>query len=129
MSGIPFTKMHGIGNDYVYVDDLAGRPVLIQGNSQLMFRGMKRLSEASVINTKNKSHAVTAQVVVPDGGGQGALEDLVDVLPHVAACLTIIGLDHHEVAPFDIRESLGLSSLSSWELRRHHGAARSYEEQ
>jgi len=53
--------------------DLAGRPVLIEGNSQLLFRGMKRLSEASVVNIKNKSHAVTADVVVPDGGGAGAL--------------------------------------------------------
>ena len=53
--------------------DLAGRPVLIQGNSQLLFRGMKRLSEASVVNVKNKTHAVTAEVVVPDDGGAGAL--------------------------------------------------------
>ena len=53
--------------------DLAGRPVLVPGNSQLMFRGMKRLSEGSVINIKNKSHAVTAQVVIPEGGGSGAL--------------------------------------------------------
>jgi arylsulfatase A-like enzyme len=53
--------------------DLAGRPVLIQGNSQLMFRGMKRLSEASVVNTKNKSHAVTAEIVIPADGGSGAL--------------------------------------------------------
>ena len=47
--------------------DLAGRPVLIQGNSQLLFRGMKRLSESSVVNVKNKSHAVTAEIVVPAG--------------------------------------------------------------
>jgi hypothetical protein len=53
--------------------DLAGRPVLIQGSSQLLFRGMKRLSENSVVNIKNKSHAVTAEIVVPDGGGRGAL--------------------------------------------------------
>ncbi|MGB0437635.1 MAG: arylsulfatase [Mycobacterium sp.] len=53
--------------------DLAGRPVLVQGNSQLMFRGMKRLSEGSVINVKNKSHAVTAEIVVPEGGGSGVL--------------------------------------------------------
>ena len=38
--------------------DLAGRPVLIQGQSQLMFRGMKRLSESSVVNVKNKSWSV-----------------------------------------------------------------------
>ena len=53
--------------------DLAGRPVLVRGRSQLLFRGMKRLSEGSVVNIKNKSHAVTAEVVVPDGGGHGAL--------------------------------------------------------
>jgi len=53
--------------------DLAGRPLLIKGRSQLLFRGMKRLSESSVVNTKNKSHAVTAEIVVPEGGGSGAL--------------------------------------------------------
>jgi len=53
--------------------DLAGRPVLIRGQSQLLFRGMKRLSESSVVNIKNKSHAVTAEIVVPEGGGSGAL--------------------------------------------------------
>ncbi len=53
--------------------DLAGRPTLIQGQSQLLFRGMKRISESSVLNIKNKSHAVTAEIVVPDGGGSGAL--------------------------------------------------------
>ncbi len=53
--------------------DLAGRPVLIQGDSQLLFRGMKRLSESSVVNIKNKSHAVTAEIVVPADGGSGAL--------------------------------------------------------
>ncbi|MGI9616471.1 MAG: sulfatase-like hydrolase/transferase, partial [Acidimicrobiales bacterium] len=53
--------------------DLAGRPVLIGGRSQLIFRGMKRLSENSVVNVKNKSHAVTAQIVVPDAGGSGTV--------------------------------------------------------
>ena len=53
--------------------DLAGRPLLIRGKSQLLFRGMKRLSESSVVNIKNKSHAVTAQVEIPQGGGSGVL--------------------------------------------------------
>jgi arylsulfatase len=53
--------------------DLAGRPVLVHGKSQLLFGGMGRLTENSVINIKNKSHAVTAQVVVPDDGGDGVL--------------------------------------------------------
>jgi arylsulfatase A-like enzyme len=49
--------------------DLAGRPVLVKGNSQILYGGMGRLSENSVINLKNKSHSVTAEIVVPDGGG------------------------------------------------------------
>jgi arylsulfatase len=48
--------------------DLAGRPVLIRGNRQVLFAGMGRLSESSVVNIKNKSHAVTAEIAV-DGGG------------------------------------------------------------
>ena len=46
--------------------DLAGRPALITGNSQLLFGGMGRLSENSVINLKNKSHSVTAELTVPE---------------------------------------------------------------
>jgi arylsulfatase len=53
--------------------DIAGRPQLIRGNSQLLFGGMGRLSENSVLVVKNKSHAVTAQIEVPDGGGEGVL--------------------------------------------------------
>ena len=44
----------------------AGRPTLIQGGSQLLFSGMGRLSENSVISLKNRSHAVTAEVVLPE---------------------------------------------------------------
>ena len=48
--------------------DLAGRPVLIKGKSQILFGNMGRLSENSVINIKNKSHSVTAEIVVPSSG-------------------------------------------------------------
>ncbi len=47
--------------------DLAGRPSLVRGNRQLLFERMGRLSENIVLNIKNKSHAVTAQISVPDG--------------------------------------------------------------
>lgn len=47
--------------------DLAGRPVLIKGKTQILFGGMGRLSENSVVNIKNKSHAVTVGLTVPDG--------------------------------------------------------------
>jgi arylsulfatase A-like enzyme len=51
----------------------AGRPTLIKGTSQLLYGGMGRLTESSVLNVKNSSHAVTAQVVVPQGGGRGVI--------------------------------------------------------
>jgi arylsulfatase len=53
--------------------DLAGRPQLIRGNSQILFSGMGRLTENSVVNIKNKSHSVTAEVLVPDSGASGVI--------------------------------------------------------
>jgi arylsulfatase A-like enzyme len=53
--------------------ELAGRPTLIKDNRQLLFSGMGRLSENSVVNIKNKSHAVTAEIVVPDGRAHGVI--------------------------------------------------------
>jgi len=52
--------------------DIAGRPQLIRGNTQLLFPGM-RVSEWCVMNVKNKSHAVTAELTVPDGGAKGVI--------------------------------------------------------
>jgi arylsulfatase A-like enzyme len=46
--------------------DLAGRPVLIRGTSQVLANGMGGLNENGLINIKNKSHSVTARIVVPD---------------------------------------------------------------
>ena len=53
--------------------DLAGRPLLVRGTSQILYGGMGRLSENSVINLKNKSHSVTAEIVVPEGGADGVI--------------------------------------------------------
>ena len=53
--------------------DLAGRPVLIKGKTQLLFGGMGRLSENSVVSIKNKSHSVTAEIVVPASGAEGVI--------------------------------------------------------
>ena len=53
--------------------DMAGRPVLIKGNSQILFGSMGRLSENSVVNIKNKSHSVTAQIVVPAKEAEGVI--------------------------------------------------------
>jgi arylsulfatase A-like enzyme len=53
--------------------DTAGRPSLIKGNSQILFGGMGHLSENCVLNLKNKSHSVTAQIVVPASGAEGVI--------------------------------------------------------
>jgi arylsulfatase len=53
--------------------DTAGRPVLIKGKSQILFGNMGRLSENSVLNLKNKSHAVTAEIVVPTTPAEGVI--------------------------------------------------------
>ena len=53
--------------------DLAGRPQLIRGSTQLLFGGMGRLSENSILVLKNKSYAVTAEVEVPEGGANGTV--------------------------------------------------------
>ena len=53
--------------------DTAGRPVLIKGKTQILFGGMGRLSENCVLNLKNKSHSVTAEIVVPKEGAEGVI--------------------------------------------------------
>lgn len=53
--------------------DTAGRPVLVKGKTQLLFGGMGRLLENCVLNIKNKSHSVTAEIVVPEKGAEGVI--------------------------------------------------------
>jgi arylsulfatase len=53
--------------------DTAGRPTLIKGKTQLLFGGMGHLGENCVVSIKNKSHAVTAEIEVPEGGAQGVI--------------------------------------------------------
>jgi len=53
--------------------DMAGRPQLVKGNSQLFFAGMGRLSESSVVNIKDKSWSVTAELVIPAAGAEGVI--------------------------------------------------------
>jgi len=53
--------------------DLAGRPVLVTGRSQTLYQNMGRLPEGSVINLKNKSHTVTAEINVGDRQANGAI--------------------------------------------------------
>jgi arylsulfatase A-like enzyme len=47
---------------------IAGRPQLITGTTQTLFPGMKRLSENSVLDIKNRSFTVTAAIETPQNG-------------------------------------------------------------
>ena len=53
--------------------EIAGRPTLIHGKTQLLFSGMGRLSENSVVSVKNKSFSVTAELTVPESGAEGVI--------------------------------------------------------
>jgi arylsulfatase A-like enzyme len=53
---------------------LVGRPDLLAGRTSLMvYDGMTGISENAFINTKNRSHAVTAEVEIPKGGASGVI--------------------------------------------------------
>jgi arylsulfatase A-like enzyme len=52
--------------------DIAGRPQLIRGNTQLLFPGM-RVAESCILTLKNKSHSVTAEITVPTTGAKGVI--------------------------------------------------------
>jgi arylsulfatase A-like enzyme len=52
--------------------ELAGRPQLVKGDTQLLFQGM-RVSEGGILLLKNKSHSVTAELVVPEAGANGVI--------------------------------------------------------
>ena len=53
---------------------LAGRPDLLAGRtSQTLYAGMSHMNENTVLDIKNKSHAVTAEVTVSDDKATGAI--------------------------------------------------------
>jgi len=53
--------------------DLAGRPQLIKGKTQLLFGGMSRITEGSMVVTHNKSYSLTAEIEVPKSGADGVI--------------------------------------------------------
>lgn len=48
------------------IPEIAGRPVLVKGDHQILANGMGGLNENGIITLKNKSHSVTAQLIVPE---------------------------------------------------------------
>ncbi|MBF0530745.1 MAG: arylsulfatase, partial [Deltaproteobacteria bacterium] len=54
--------------------EIAGRPDLMAGRTSLtVYEGMTGMSENVFINVKNQTHAVTAQVQVPQSGAEGVI--------------------------------------------------------
>jgi hypothetical protein len=56
-----------------FVPEIAGRPTLIRGKTQVLFPGMGRLTEYSVVTVKNRAHAITAELDVPASGAEGVV--------------------------------------------------------
>ncbi|NGZ11342.1 MAG: arylsulfatase [Nitrospira sp. LK70] len=53
---------------------MAGRPDLMAGRTSLtVYEGMTGMSENVFINTKNRSHTITAEVEIPQGGAEGVI--------------------------------------------------------
>ncbi len=82
--------------------DLAGRPVLAKGRRQRLYSGIGRLNAFCVINIKNKSHLVTAEIVVPNNGCEGVIVaqggipggwSLYTKRSHLKYCYNFYGID------------------------------------
>lgn len=71
------------GNQALPLDDrfiertnatLVGRPDLMRGRTSLtVYEGMFGMTENVFINTKNRSHTITAEVQIPKGGANGVI--------------------------------------------------------
>ncbi len=52
--------------------EIAGRPEVMSGKTQFLYPGMV-LTESSVVNLKNKSHSITADIEIPPGDAKGVI--------------------------------------------------------
>jgi arylsulfatase A-like enzyme len=53
--------------------EISGKPQLIEGNKQLLLPGMGGLTEQHMLNTRNRSWSITAEVEIEDGRGEGVI--------------------------------------------------------
>jgi hypothetical protein len=53
--------------------EIAGRPELIAGNRQIVFGAVARVPALAMITLQNKSHAITADLQVPEAGAEGVI--------------------------------------------------------
>jgi arylsulfatase A-like enzyme len=86
--------------------ELVGRPELIQGTSQTLYPGMRRLKEDAVIVLKNKSHTISAAIDVPKTGADGVLVaqggtyggwSVYATGGRLAYCYNVLGLDRYKI--------------------------------
>jgi len=84
--------------------DLAGRPQLIKGKTQLLFGGMSRISEGSMVSMHNKSYSLTAEVDIPKSGAAGVIAamggsvggwSLYAQNGKLKHCYNFFGIDHY----------------------------------
>jgi hypothetical protein len=45
----------------------------VKGNRQILYPGMGGLPQEGILNVKNKSHTITAEIVVAEGGAEGVI--------------------------------------------------------
>ena len=90
----------------LFNSELAGRPTLVKGRSELVFPGMGRLGEGVVLNLKNKSHSVTASVVLPSDPANGTIVaqggafggwSLYTQDGHLKYCYNVLGVDRYYI--------------------------------
>lgn len=86
--------------------DTAGRPTLIRGTKQILFGGMGRLGENCVLNLKNKSHSVTAEIEVTESPAEGVIVSqganiggwsLYAKDGKLKYCYNVVGVNHYYV--------------------------------
>jgi arylsulfatase len=53
--------------------ELAGRPEPVKGNRQILYPGMGGVPQEGILNLKNKSHSITAEIVVPEDNAEGVI--------------------------------------------------------
>jgi arylsulfatase A-like enzyme len=56
--------------------EVSGKPELITGTKQLLTPGMGGITESHVLNTRNRSWSLTAQVEIPNGRATGVILNL-----------------------------------------------------
>ncbi|MFZ0678031.1 arylsulfatase [Candidatus Binatus sp.] len=57
-----------------FVPTIAGRPSLMWGRTSItLYPGMTAMLENATLDIKNRSHSITADIEVPQGGGEGVI--------------------------------------------------------